>query len=759
MKLTQITEQYELYNGIAITEQRSYHLWETAGVAIREAALTPAQIQKLFQQIEQDVTAAGSNRTLLGKGKDAASAVNKAWEDLKTKIQNTGPIKNMDAAYDSAIAKIEAGLGGPDNAINKVIQKYRKFAKEHPIAQSFIYAALIAAAGISGAGLGGAATLGLLKMTDKLLQGEKFSTAAYQGGKTGALAYGASKVGDYIKGKMAGDQPAAGSSSASDAAATIQYKGPGQLAREAQRIFQEKVANGEVTDYNSYQRGMQDAIDQAVQNVGGKVPSHGQQMAGEILRAKLDNVVAQANGGQFSGSGPQKVKELIKLLGGQPDEASLSRAQAAVDQLSRPPDPSQINAPGSDDWVNVGKDFKKVATSAPVDTSSYPTGGDSLGGPIGKPLDPSIAPTGPDGTPMKMVPMDEPASSAVSTAGSTEMPKGASMDPEYLKKAASGQPGRFLIGKDDAQAALDWQAQNGGPLKAASDAVQTASSGYSKEYLQKVVSGEHPRPLISKEKAQELLGQMVDNSGPSVSFTDGNSGILTLPSGDTVPAYAFPPDGIQPRLPPGSEVIKVNIGGKEVTGRIFNGKAYFPQFNPSAGLNESQIRNLFFLVASINTVINEGLWDKVKSAAGSAVNYVSTKGHNLTTKVTADKLNSAWKSAGSPTDSEELKKFLASQGIDATVVDTAYKAIGIGSAATTPAAPPVSGSQQVAAKQVGSNQAKQEIDQAVKSIQKVRSRDRQNVVKYAQTKFDGIIKQPATTEGKLIYSRFLKMDI
>ena len=35
-----------------------------------------------------------------------------------------------------------------------------------------------------------------------------------------------------------------------------------------------------------------------------------------------------------------------------------------------------------------------------------------------------------------------------------------------------------------------------------------ASSGYSKEYLQSIVNGTHPRPMISVEKAQELLNQM-----------------------------------------------------------------------------------------------------------------------------------------------------------------------------------------------------------------------------------------------------------
>jgi len=209
MRLQQIHNQY-LYEGLDRSSANSMLLWESAGIKLREAALTADQIQQIFQNVEQGATAAGGNRTMLGKGKDAAEAVNKAWEDLKTKIQDSKPIKNVDNAYDSAVAKIEAGLGGPDNAVSKIIMGYRKFAKEHPIAQGFIYSALIAAAGISGAGLGGAAVLGLLKMADKLLQGEKFSSAAYSGAKTGAMAYGASKLGDYLKGKPEGDPSAAG---------------------------------------------------------------------------------------------------------------------------------------------------------------------------------------------------------------------------------------------------------------------------------------------------------------------------------------------------------------------------------------------------------------------------------------------------------------------------------------------------------------------------------------------------------------------
>jgi hypothetical protein len=170
-------------------------LWESAGRKLVEAQLTADQITQLFQQIQ---TAKG-NRTLVGKGVDAGSAVMKAYADLKSKVANSGPIKNVDALYDQAAEKLKQATGGDQGAM-AYVQKYRDFAKKHPVAQSLIYGALIAAAGISGAGAGGAAALGLFKMVDKLLQGEKFSSAAYSGAKTGAMAYAAGQIGKAVRG-------------------------------------------------------------------------------------------------------------------------------------------------------------------------------------------------------------------------------------------------------------------------------------------------------------------------------------------------------------------------------------------------------------------------------------------------------------------------------------------------------------------------------------------------------------------------------
>jgi hypothetical protein len=198
MRLQQLQTSY-LTENLDYDHIRLVRLWESTGLKLKEAALTADQIQSLFAEIEKGATEAGGNRTALGKGKDAVTAVNKAWEDLKTKIQNSGPIKGFDQKVSDALSKVGMGAADPEfnGQVNKWVQKYRDFAKKHPVAQGAIYATIIALAGITGAGVAGAAALGLLKMADKLLQGERFSSAAYSGAKTGAMAYGASKLGDY----------------------------------------------------------------------------------------------------------------------------------------------------------------------------------------------------------------------------------------------------------------------------------------------------------------------------------------------------------------------------------------------------------------------------------------------------------------------------------------------------------------------------------------------------------------------------------
>ena len=113
-------------------------------------------------------------------------------------------------------------------------------------------------------------------------------------------------------------------------------------------------------------------------------------------------------------------------------------------------------------------------------------------------------------------------------------------------------------------------------------------------------------------------------------------------------------------------------------------ESYYVQTRP---LSEGQVYLVFDRVVKLN----EGpIWDKVKGAAGKAVGAVAQKagqiGTNLTTKITADKLNSAWKKAGSPTDSEEVAKILTAAGVGDDIVKQVYTDLKISAAPEAQAA-------------------------------------------------------------------------
>jgi hypothetical protein len=204
MKITEL-KQYEtrhvLLESLDKESKNTYLVWENVGYQLKEAALSPQQIQGLFATIEKTATDAGSNRTGIGQAKDKIDqVVMKPYNDLKAKIYNSGPMEGFAQKYDAAAEKLKQSAGGDEGRVMQVVKKYRQFAEKHPIMQGFLYAALIAGAGVSGAGLGGAAALGLFKLTDQLLQGKDVRSALYSAGKTGALAAGASTLGDLVRG-------------------------------------------------------------------------------------------------------------------------------------------------------------------------------------------------------------------------------------------------------------------------------------------------------------------------------------------------------------------------------------------------------------------------------------------------------------------------------------------------------------------------------------------------------------------------------
>jgi hypothetical protein len=86
-------------------------------------------------------------------------------------------------------------------------------------------------------------------------------------------------------------------------------------------------------------------------------------------------------------------------------------------------------------------------------------------------------------------------------------------DADYLQRVVNGKVARPLISKEKAMELLQQQttAQPTAAVVTSAPAAAPDQQGFNADYLQKVVNGKVARPLISKEKAMELLQQQTTN--------------------------------------------------------------------------------------------------------------------------------------------------------------------------------------------------------------------------------------------------------
>jgi hypothetical protein len=96
------------------------------------------------------------------------------------------------------------------------------------------------------------------------------------------------------------------------------------------------------------------------------------------------------------------------------------------------------------------------------------------------------------------------------------------------------------------------------------------------------------------------------------------------------------------------------------------------QMNESIQLTESQLYLMIGKIVERQRKLDEGIMDTFKGAAGKAVDWAKTKGTNLTTKITADKLLQAWKKADSPMDSLDVAKVIQNAGVPSAIIKQVY---------------------------------------------------------------------------------------
>ena len=592
-----VEDRSYLYEGLSTANVNFVKLWETAGRKIYEAALTADQIQQLFQQVEQGATAAGGNRTMIGQGKDLATAVKKAYDDLASKVQNSGPMQNVDQLYAQAAEKLKQATGGDAGAM-QYVQKYRDFAKKHPVAQSLIYSALIAAAGISGAGLGGAAALGLFKMVDKLLQGEKFSTAVGKGLETGALAYGAGQIGKALQG---GERVT--STTTTDTGVVDMPGNPAlNQAMDAGQQAQQAASGLGRTALSTFQND----------------PTYGKQLATMIGDKQIN---------------PGWMQEFTKQLGR---------------QVANPSDPSSM----SQAWIKAGRIANTVAgnPTGPLPESRYidrqstvrmwalkeslnrPRGGMQL-------TEAGIARifslvedlnTG-TGTPNPKKPAPPPEEKQEPTwTGRKEAP---AAKPDY----SGGQKSVTPTVKNNQPPAT-----NAAPAAEPASAPSTPNAG---------------------TKSFDQMTSQLANTGTSSTGgqTQGTATGLTHTSNPTNPNQP------QSTTAPATDAAPPNNTAPAAT-------AAAPATNAPPATNAAP--------AATTAAPAE---PAKKGMLGRAADWAKTKGANLTNKVTADKLNTAWKKAGSPMDSDKVAQVLQGAGVEPQVINQAYTGLKIPAPAAAPA--------------------------------------------------------------------------
>lgn len=162
-----------------------------------EVALAPDQIQQLFKDIEK-----GAGRSALGKAGDAVKGakdkISDAWfNKFGGMLQSSAPVQAFDQKFEDIKSKIAAK--NPELAAK--LAKYGEFAKNNPNLHKFLLgiagsaaAALgVALAGGIGAGAlavgtGAGIATGIINIADRLLQGQKASTAIGRGATAGAVA-------------------------------------------------------------------------------------------------------------------------------------------------------------------------------------------------------------------------------------------------------------------------------------------------------------------------------------------------------------------------------------------------------------------------------------------------------------------------------------------------------------------------------------------------------------------------------------------
>ena len=272
---------------------------------LKEAQLSQDQITQVFTDVEKGATAAGGNRTALGKGKDAVDAVTdkvkKVWFDkLGAALQQSDVVQGFDKKWED----IKSKVGAENPKLAASLSKYKEFADNNPKTQKFLLmvAASIAAslglavaggaaAGIAATGLGVGAGVAIVNIADRLLKNEKLSTAVGRGATAGIVA-GLTAAG--IKGATELLSKLADSFKTAEGVALMDGpNGPVPISLEDAKLWQDTVSKG-TAELTKSMKGLSPQDLLSGTDVIGTAQKESWKVGAEILKRAADPAYQEA---------------------------------------------------------------------------------------------------------------------------------------------------------------------------------------------------------------------------------------------------------------------------------------------------------------------------------------------------------------------------------------------------------------------------------------------------------------------------------
>ena len=260
---------------------------------IVEANLNPQQISQLFTNVEQGATAAGGNRTMVGKGTDAAKFINTKMKELGQAVKKSGPVQNADAKF----AELKTKIGSKDSKVVSAIENVSNWAKANPGKASIAVAVLTVAASMAAGPMAGAIAGFISRASKDLLQGKDLSTAAGNAVKTAAIGAVAGAIADAVGGNVEISKPEV-EGGAAEVSASVSSDDVADAAGEESENVSQALADMTADEYKleyakTLSKEFYDISDEMIQKIADNIQIQGDYP--NNFTANLDGTVVRGN--------------------------------------------------------------------------------------------------------------------------------------------------------------------------------------------------------------------------------------------------------------------------------------------------------------------------------------------------------------------------------------------------------------------------------------------------------------------------------